>query len=232
VAVAVVVGALVACTGEPAQETPSPDGHLWVGQANISTELPYIEGSHSFLRITGPDGEVVFDEDLEEGNLTRPLADLDVEPGTYRIESWQRPCGPACPSLDPEPTDACEERVVVAADQQVVVTIRLWPYSGCTVLDQVLDPARTGVHLEVGEAYDFALTTRCGIVRAVFDGREWEAAPVEVAPDDQPPGGWLQPTDPGELRLLSPGVAEFTATSGETARFVPVPDGTQPFACD
>ena len=57
---------------------------------------------------------------------------LRLDPGSYRLVSFQRPCSASCDTLDP-PTDACSRNVVVTAGRSVAVTITLRPAEGCSV---------------------------------------------------------------------------------------------------
>lgn len=59
--------------------------------------------------------------------------DEAVARGTYRVESWQRPCDGNCEHLD-APTDRCSATVAVEAAQHRRVAITFSPGSRCTIV--------------------------------------------------------------------------------------------------
>lgn len=96
----------------------------------------YVEGSVSFLRVekTGS-GEVIIDGPVTDGQQVRgrePLFSRAVEPGEYRLVSYQRPCQGTCEQLDP-PTDRCEATVGLDAGETLTATVVLSQDGGCTV---------------------------------------------------------------------------------------------------
>jgi hypothetical protein len=83
-----------------------------------------------------------------------------------------------------------------------------------------------GPGVELGVPYEYVLYSHCGVLGARIDGREWDADPPlfdEVGAN--PPPGWENPFDQGEMMLLARDVAEFRSASGEMARFRPRPTG-------
>jgi hypothetical protein len=91
----------------------------------------YIEGSRSYVRIEYMDGTKVAEEMLAGGE--RPGVSLRVNPGDYRIFSWQRPCDGNCGLLDP-PTDECDRTLSVPSGEVVRGTIEVRPGEGCTIV--------------------------------------------------------------------------------------------------
>ena len=102
------------------------------------SEGAYFEGSYSYVRVEDLDGEKLIEERLPlEGEKVGELrflsrTTLRIDPGSYRLESFQRPCDGNCDSLDP-PTDMCSSEIAVARDRAVQVAITVRPGEGCTV---------------------------------------------------------------------------------------------------
>ena len=89
----------------------------------------YVEGSYSYVRIER-DGTAVTEVRLSNERV--PRATIQLEPGTYRLVSVQRPCDGNCSRLDP-PTDPCSHEIEATADARVDATVRLTPGDGCTI---------------------------------------------------------------------------------------------------
>ena len=86
--------------------------------------------------------------------------------------------------------------------------------------------------IEVGHWYPFRLGTHCGIRSAYFGGRFWRARPVLSDGSDNPPRGWGNPDQIGQMRLVSERVAEFRADGDLVARFVPAGHSWRPDRCE
>jgi hypothetical protein len=86
-----------------------------------------------------------------------------------------------------------------------------------------------GPGAEIGTPYPFKLFTHCGILGAYFDARFWRAEPQLSDGSGNPPPGWGNPYEVGEMRLLSRDVSEFRSRTDSHARFVP---GFVKFYCD
>lgn len=78
-------------------------------------------------------------------------------------------------------------------------------------------PYERGV--QVGEEYDYALTTHCGIEWARVDGSWWRTEPLNDG-NANPPIGWENPVERGTLSI----------ESVDTARFTGGPDGAIEFS--
>lgn len=109
------------------------------GRLTVSELLPdqpvHIEGSVSYLRITGPDNDVVLDGPATNGRDPRgrsPLFSRRLAPGRYTIVSYQRPCQGTCNVLDP-PADRCEAEIRVRDDENSTVVAELRPGGGCRI---------------------------------------------------------------------------------------------------
>ena len=102
------------------------------------SEGGYFEGSYSYVRVENLDGEKLIEERLPlEGEKLGELrflsrTTLRLDPGSYRLVSFQRPCEGSCDSLDP-PTDVCSGKIAVARDRAVQVAITVRPGAGCTI---------------------------------------------------------------------------------------------------
>lgn len=110
------------------------------GRLVVMETLPprpvYIEGSVSFLRVERSDsGEVIADGAMTDGEQPRgdaPLLSRELEPGEYRILSFQRPCHGNCDYLD-APTDRCAAVADVVAGRVLTATVVLHQRGGCTI---------------------------------------------------------------------------------------------------
>jgi hypothetical protein len=89
----------------------------------------YIEGSYSYVRLE-QGGKSVKQVRLKGGRTLE--ATLPLEPGSYRLVSFQRPCDGNCGYLDP-PTDKCSREIEAKAGGRVEATVRLSPGEGCTI---------------------------------------------------------------------------------------------------
>jgi hypothetical protein len=130
--------ALSACAGDDAPE-PGPDAvDVSVRQIYDMSEGAYIEGTYSYVRVESVDGNELMEKRFtEEGRKLGELRllstmTLRLEPGSYRLVSFQRPCGGSCENLDP-PTDECSHEILVTRDRPVEATITVLPGQGCSV---------------------------------------------------------------------------------------------------
>jgi len=100
---------------------------LHVQQGLVPGSGLYIEGSFSYVRVER-EGRLV-----RQVRLVKPSATIRLEPSSYRLVSFQRPCSPSCSgSLDPA-TDRCSEAFDAASGELVEATVRLSPGKGCTI---------------------------------------------------------------------------------------------------
>ena len=131
------IGGIVAVCGAgvylhraSADPLPSGSSHLVVYQAQVGAAM-YVEGSKSYVRISSPTGGSDTTSSFV-ANPSKPVVSQVVAPGSYTVESWQRPCDGKCGVLDPE-TDQCESTVTVAAGRSTTLVIILKPGHGCTI---------------------------------------------------------------------------------------------------
>jgi hypothetical protein len=119
---------LAGCGGSKAPPSSAGPATLHVRQEWVGGSL-YIEGSYSYVRLE-QDGKKVVQVRLK-GSKTAE-ATLRLEPGSYRLVSFQRPCDGNCGYLDP-PTDRCGREIEAKADGLIEATVRLSPGKGCTI---------------------------------------------------------------------------------------------------
>jgi hypothetical protein len=98
----------------------------WVG-GNL-----YIEGSYSYVRVEQGGKSV---KQVRLSNERFPRATIRLEPGTYRLISFQRPCDGNCSMLDP-PTDQCSREITAEAAAELGTVVRLSPGEGCEILEE------------------------------------------------------------------------------------------------
>jgi hypothetical protein len=92
----------------------------------------YVEGSISYVRVT--EGSRTILDAEPQGVGQRRVLNVALDPGTYLLTSYQRPCGGNCGTLDP-PTDRCStEFRIKGVGAQATVLIALRPGEGCTAV--------------------------------------------------------------------------------------------------
>ena len=92
---------------------------------NYTGAVP-IEGAYSYVRIEDPSGHKVTEQRVQsERNVVIPL-----DPGSYRLVSYQRTCDGNCAILDPA-SDSCSSGFT--ADGPVSAQVRVSYGSGCTI---------------------------------------------------------------------------------------------------
>ena len=128
--VAFAVSFLAACGNGPPRVGPAT---LKVRQEMVPGSGLYVEGSYSYVRMERA-GRKVLERRLASETL--PLrATLSLEPGSYTMVSFQRPCDPGCGplgTLDP-PTDQCSLPIEAPAGGVIETMVRLSPGKGCTI---------------------------------------------------------------------------------------------------
>jgi hypothetical protein len=117
----------------PALRTPSAPAagadaaQLQIMQVRVGNAVP-MEGAIAFIRIERATGAPVIDRRLPgSGKLA-----LWLEPGAYRLASWQRFCDANCGNLDP-PSSRCVRPVTVRRHEQLVAIIRVNFAAGCVI---------------------------------------------------------------------------------------------------
>ncbi len=129
---------LAGCGGyEPGGYEPGENAvDVRVRQVFDMSEGAYVEGSYSYVRVERPQGGKLLEERLPDGEPAgqeKFVSDviLRLDPGDYRLVSFQRPCDGSCDSLDP-PTDECE-RVIRVTRREALVTVTVRPGEACTI---------------------------------------------------------------------------------------------------
>lgn len=82
--------------------------------------------------------------------------------------------------------------------------------------------------MEVGASAPYRLYTHCGVVSASINGRTCFAEPPLADGAGNPPSGWGNPYDDGEMTLPSATAADFGDPAGHTAQFTSRPRGPTP----
>jgi hypothetical protein len=130
--------ALSACANEQSPDPGRDAVDVPIRQIYDMSQGGYEEGSYSYVRIGNLDGDELiekrFTQDARKIGKLRFLSTmtLRLDPGSYRLVSFQRPCDGNCSVLDP-PTDTCSREIVVLRDRPVRVRITVRPGAGCTV---------------------------------------------------------------------------------------------------
>jgi hypothetical protein len=105
-----------------------PEAELTVVQQ--AEGLEYTEGAESHVRVTDASTGDEVAETEEQFRRRVELLAVELPPGTYQVESWQRGCVGNCGNLGP-PSDECESEVALSDDLEVVITVR--PGAGCSI---------------------------------------------------------------------------------------------------
>jgi hypothetical protein len=90
-----------------------------------------VEGARSYVAVETIAGDELVETELEP-TATGHAATLRLDPGTYRLVSWQRPCDGDCDSLD-APTDRCEQTFALEPNKPAEAAIEVRPGSGCHI---------------------------------------------------------------------------------------------------
>ncbi len=103
--------------------TAGAGAHLVVRQ--LQSDCCFMEGSVSYLVVRDATGDVVTWREFVGTGIGRPAVGLDVtiDPGSYSVDSFQRPCDANCGFLDP-PTMQCSSHVSLRSGQDYQATVR------------------------------------------------------------------------------------------------------------
>jgi hypothetical protein len=83
----------------------------------------------------------------------------------------------------------------------------------------------------VDEVYEYDLYTHCGIEWARIDGVWWQTDLLDDG-NRNPPDGWDNPFDTGQLVILDHDTAEYKGGPGVTVRFTRTEASAPPFECE
>lgn len=89
----------------------------------------YEDGAVHVVRVERPDGEQVVERTLPDSQR----ASLALEPGRYRLLSYQRPCSDAGCATPGEPADICGRYFTIAEDKDATARIEVTPDEGCAI---------------------------------------------------------------------------------------------------
>jgi hypothetical protein len=121
---------LVSCAA-PASRGPAVTaraGQLRIAQATVGGAVP-IEGALSYIRVERATGATVTERQLPgRGKLT-----LTLQPGGYRLVSWQRICDANCGNLD-SPSYQCARPFTLRQGERLHAAIRVNFTSGCVIV--------------------------------------------------------------------------------------------------
>ncbi|MFL5926100.1 MAG: hypothetical protein ACJ77E_04110 [Gaiellaceae bacterium] len=126
---AIAIPAVAGCGGSTGASSAAHPAEVRITHVHVAGSGYAVEGSYSYVRVDQPDGAKATEERLSLADP--PTASLRVDPGSYRIVSYQRNCDGTCTRLDP-PSDFCSRPVDVAPGATIELTIRLRPGQGCT----------------------------------------------------------------------------------------------------
>ena len=114
----------VAC-GHDGGQAVSETGRLVV-EKSLADGPIYTEGSSTHVRIVRDDGATIVDGVKTIETLSTPLLDEALRPGTYTVETVERPCQGNCDHLDaPAETTRCTLDVDVKIGETTTVSIVL-----------------------------------------------------------------------------------------------------------
>ena len=88
-----------------------------------------------------------------------------------------------------------------------------------------------GPGAEVGESYEYTLYTHCGIEWTRIDGVWWEATSPLSDGNANPPPGWGNPYDEGEMEIVDASTAVFRGGPTDV-EFQRTDQVEVPFACE
>ena len=82
--------------------------------------------------------------------------------------------------------------------------------------------------LKVGETAQYPLYTHCGVLYVTINGTTFYADPPLSDGSGNPPAGWGNPSDTGQITLTTATTADFSDASGHRAHFTSKPSGPTP----
>jgi len=119
------------CGGTSSVEATDPAASDLVVERTFVEGVAYAEGAISYVRVETADSETIAEETLPDANPAEVTLRLD--PGRYRLRSWQRPCDGNCEQLDP-PTDECDKAFTMRPNQRLRATVNIRPSLACEIV--------------------------------------------------------------------------------------------------
>jgi hypothetical protein len=116
------------CGGSQSPTVHSGAGRLQVKQTvDLTGPIP-IEGAYSYVRVESEGDDEVVEERLPgDGTAT-----ISLDPGSYRMISYQRTCDPSCGNLDAA-SDRCAKAFTLKEGEATSASVRVTYGSGCTI---------------------------------------------------------------------------------------------------
>ena len=124
----VALALLAAACGGTHKTAQSGAAELLVQQiVNRGGPIP-IEGAYSYVRIEDAGGHKVTEQRLpRQGETT-----IRLDPGSYRLVSYQRTCDGNCGNLDP-PSDSCSGGFTASDNSSLSANVNVTFGSGCKI---------------------------------------------------------------------------------------------------
>lgn len=125
---------------EPILDDAASAGVLAVRFRYAQRTSVYAEGARHYLQVSRPDGTVVVrrDEGTEQGPGAGYMDTVRLQPGRYRVQTFQRGCdytqGGDCQRVLDPPTHQCTAPVVIRAEAATTVAITVSLPNPCTVI--------------------------------------------------------------------------------------------------
>lgn len=82
--------------------------------------------------------------------------------------------------------------------------------------------------LKVGQTTAYDLYTHCGVLVVTINGTTYYADPPLSDGNANPPAGWGNPYDHGQITLTTATTADFSDGNGNKAHFISTPRGPAP----
>jgi hypothetical protein len=106
----------------------------------------------------------------------------------------------------------------------VVLSVILYasPLAGCAAsatLGTSPNASESSVVFSLGSSAPYEFYTHCGVLAATINGQGFYAKPALTNGSGNPPPGWENPYDAGEMTLRSLTTADFHDSSGHLAHF-------------
>lgn len=95
----------------------------------------------------------------------------------------------------------------------------------------VNDQPPYGPGAEAGRSYDYVLYTHCGIEWSRIDGVWWQSTPLDDG-NANPPAGWGNPYDEGEIEIVGDTTAVYRGGPGAEIEFERTDIVEAPFSCE
>jgi hypothetical protein len=96
----------------------------------------YIEGAIQFYRVLSTEGKKI-----KEGEVSSKSPSVELEPGSYELVSYVRPCDGNCGLLDP-PADECRAKFSIKPGQTLYAVRQQTSKGPCTLTVSDTDPKK------------------------------------------------------------------------------------------